>query len=231
MVDAKTALAEDKEIVEGLDFSVLKTAVKGLNGVIDQYNATVEDENKIKKARVVGAKKLVMFQVWRDGIDALYDVEFEGVPESSVDLYMSIYPDEDAEGEGSEEVEESEETEKEEEKEEVKDTKKKDTKKDKKKDKGNLGSSSGSAIKNFADLETRLENPQSATGHFDRLCLEGGTLEQLLAKFLKFLKDSGIDFKSINTKHSAKTHIAYRQKKGWVYEEEDGKIKLVGYEK
>lgn len=233
MADEKKKLAEDKEIAEGLEFNDLKEAAKALNAVLDNYNALCEDDDdKIKKARVVGAKKLVVFQAWRDGMDALIDLEFEDIPQASVELYMKIYPD-DAAASAEEEVEPSEEVEPAEEpKEEVEPAEEPEPKKEPtKKDKGNLGSSSPSPLKNFADLKARLENPQSPTGHFDRICLEGGTLEQMLATFLKFLKDSGIEFKSINTKHSAKAHIQYRIDRGYVYEEEDDKIKLVGYEK
>jgi hypothetical protein len=230
MADEKTQLADDKEIAEGLNFNELKTLARELNGIIDQYNADVEDEKKIQKVRIVGAKKLAMFQVWRDAVDALFDAEYENTPEASINYYNAIYGEAE-EGEGSEEGGGEGEG-SEEEKEEKKKPPKKDKKKSAaKKDRGNLGSSSGAKLKDFADLKTRLQKPQSATGHFDKMCLEGGTLEQLLAKFLKFLSDSNIDFKSLKTKSSVKTHIEYRQARGWVYEEEDGKVKLVGFEK
>ena len=88
---AEETLVEDKEVAEGLDFNELKAVAKELNGVIDQYNATVEDDAKISKARIVGAKKLDMFIIWRDGVDALFDANFEGIPESSVNFYNDIY--------------------------------------------------------------------------------------------------------------------------------------------
>ena len=56
-------------------------------------------------------------------------------------------------------------------------------------------------------------------------------MEQLLAKFKKYLADNKVEFKSLNTLHSIKTHIEYRIEHGYVYEDVDGKIKLVGYEK
>ena len=231
MADEKSVstLEEDKVIAEGLDFNALKEVAKELNAAIDVYNSGVENDLKVSKARVVGAKKLVVFIAWRDAVDLLFDAQFEGLPESSVNYYNAIYAEPEDAGEVPEETPEPEPEPEPAPKKEPKSKKEPAPKKDPKPKK--KGSSLPKSAKDFSVIKEQLKEPKSPTGHFDRICLEGGTVEQLLAKFRKFLADSGIEFKSLNTLHSVKTHIEYRIKNGYVYEDVKGKIKLVGFEK
>ena len=216
---------DDKEVKElmaigkKLDFNLLKDAVREMNDAIEQYNADDDDRPDIAKIRVVGLKKPNMFLQWVEAVHTMNDNEFDGLPASSVGFYNEhVNPAE-------EEVEEVEEEEVEEAS-PVKDTKKKDTKK---KD-GEKKAPKIKKITTFEDIKEALKNPSAPTPYFDSITLKGGSIEAMLAKFKQWVDETNSGFKSLNTISSIKAHITYRQTKGWIYEEEKGKIKLVGYD-
>jgi hypothetical protein len=220
----------DREIAEKLDFNVLRAESKKLNAVIDKYNDSLEDgADPLAKIKVVGTKKHIVFHTWRDALDFLYK-ERDDIPASCVDLWNVAYPEGTGDSGEVEETEEVVEAESEgEEKEKPKAKAKSKSKTDKEKPKKAAGPSSSKSVKDFNDLKAKLENVQTPTSYFDKLCLEGGTIEVLVANFKQYIADSGINFKGLSSVGGAKGHISYRQARGWIYEEEDGRIKLVGY--
>ena len=218
--------SEDKVIAAKLDFNDLKAVCRDLNATVDKYNETVEEDQAVDKIRIVGLKKVLMFEQWVDTVHTLFDAEFDDLPSSVVEYYNQFVNPDEPEDEHSDEPEDEHSDEPEDEPEPKKaKAKKKDSLADR------PAKPVGRAkITDFETLKAALKNPQRPTAYFDKLCLKGGTVEDVLAKFKQYLADGEIDFSSLNTISAVNSHIKYRQEKGYLYEQEDGKIKLIGFD-
>lgn len=222
---------------EGLDFNDLKSAVREYNECVEQFNASKPEDEHLGKVKIVGLKKADMFIQWIDGMDTMIDAEFEGIPEGCAEFYKNwVYPGPDeggTEDAGDEGAGEGADTKAEDPPPEKKPAKGKGKAKAKGDDeKKPKGKGVPRKMKSFDDILLALKEPNTPTSKLDQICLEGGTLEDILAKFKQYIADAGISFKSQTTLSSLKRHIAYRQTQGYLYEEpEEGKIKLVGFDK
>ncbi len=79
-------------------------------------------------------------------------------------------------------------------------------------------------VKSFDDLKLSLKEPANATQFFDKLTIRGGKIPTLIER----LTDEYPDHKSLSTPSAVKAHIAYREKRGYVYETKgEDNIKLV----
>jgi len=215
-----------------VDFGEFKDTVRDLNDAIDAFNSRdgkEEGAEDLTKIRVVGIKKKEMLTQWHDIVDYMAGQGYEDIPESSVNFWNKWCPEE-----GAAAAEEEEEAAEEQETEAAAPEEKKEKPKAKAKAKGKGNLPPGrNVVTSFEDIQKQLKEPQTPTAMFDKLTLAGGTVESLLAKYKKYLADTNPSFKSITTPNAVKSHIAYRESKGWVYEkdEEKGTFKLVGFEK
>jgi len=78
---------------------------------------------------------------------------------------------------------------------------------------------------NFDELKEHLKTPPNPTQVFDKLCIKGAKIETLIAQLAK----EHPDYKSLSTKSAVMAHVKYRQNRGYVYEVDEDKVKLVGF--
>lgn len=85
----------------------------------------------------------------------------------------------------------------------------------------------------FEELQKWLGEQETPTSAMDRLLLEGGKLPEIVEKFKSIAEQAG--YKGFKTPSSVKSHVQYREKKGWKYdyqgEGDDQVVRLIGYER
>lgn len=85
----------------------------------------------------------------------------------------------------------------------------------------------------FEELKKFLKEPPTPTNAMDKLLLKGGSFKSLIEEFQKDPEHSA--YSGFKTETVLKSHIRYRESKGWKFEyggtEEKPTIKLVGVEK
>lgn len=211
--------------IEQIDLKELKEALKALNESPD-WNG---------KIRLVGISKIKQAEEFTIAVEELAKLGEDKVPAVAVNLYNKMYGA-DEEGEEGADVEEGKEEAGKEEKEAAPAAEEKP--KTEKVAKPPKSAAKKSPPKpppfmrkpeSFDDIVSRLEKPATPTAAFDALTLQGGTLAELVADFKEVVAKSYPDFSAIKTASSAKSHIDYRESKGWVYEREGDSVKLVGY--
>jgi len=82
----------------------------------------------------------------------------------------------------------------------------------------------------WEELQKRLSTPATPTAYMDHLTLAGGKVEDLIATFQEWRKTNAPEYEAhFRNASGLKAHIEYRKTKGWIYEEKEGFVKLVGY--
>ena len=84
-------------------------------------------------------------------------------------------------------------------------------------------------VMSFEEIQARLKEPANPTAYMDKLMLEGGKIETLIAKLKEWLTSEEKDFSGFRTVSAVRTHIQYREQHGWIYEKGEDTVKLTGF--